>query len=63
MENYYVLLNHDRVLFNSLDEAKSFAEENMSCEKYYYIEYGSIEGSIVDNLNSIRFESIEVLKF
>ena len=59
MENYYVLLNHDRVLFNSLDEAKSFTEENMSCEKYYYVEYGSIES----NVNSIKFESIEVLKF
>ena len=59
MENYYVLLNHDRVLLNSLDEAKSFAEENMSCEKYYYVEYGSIES----NVNSIKFESIEVLKF
>ena len=63
MKNYYVLLNNNRVLFNSLDEAKLFAEENMSCEKYYYVEYGSIEGSITDNLNSIRFESIEVLKF
>ena len=59
MKNYYVLLNNNRVLFNSLGEAKSFAEENMSCEKYYYVEYGSIES----NVNSIKFESIKVLKF
>ena len=59
MENYYVLLNHDRVLFNSLDEAKSFAEENMLYEKYYYVEYGLIKSTE----NSIKFESIEVLKF
>ena len=59
MKNYYVLLNNNRVLFNSLDEAKSFAEENMLCEKYYYVEYGSVESGV----NSIKFESIEVLKF